>query len=55
MLDSGKMLAVAKRSGADGGDPGYGFLSERAGFARAVIDAGLIWIGHNPQTIDVLG
>ncbi|WP_340618436.1 acetyl/propionyl/methylcrotonyl-CoA carboxylase subunit alpha [Xenorhabdus entomophaga] len=54
-LNIPRLLAVAKQSGATMVHPGYGFLSERAEFARAVIDAGLIWIGPNPETIDELG
>ncbi|UHS63397.1 acetyl/propionyl/methylcrotonyl-CoA carboxylase subunit alpha [Agrobacterium vaccinii] len=54
-LNIEKLIAIAKRSGADAVHPGYGFLSERAEFAQAVIDAGLIWIGPDPDVIKVLG
>jgi acetyl-CoA/propionyl-CoA carboxylase biotin carboxyl carrier protein len=54
-LDAGKILAAAAKSGADAVHPGYGFLSENADFAQAVLDAGLTWIGPPPQAIRDLG
>jgi acetyl-CoA/propionyl-CoA carboxylase biotin carboxyl carrier protein len=54
-LDFGKLLDAAAKSGANAIHPGYGFLSENADFAQAVIDAGLIWIGPSPQAIRDLG
>ena len=50
-----KIIDAARKSGADSIHPGYGFLSENADFAQAVIDAGLIWIGPSPQSIRDLG
>jgi acetyl-CoA/propionyl-CoA carboxylase biotin carboxyl carrier protein len=54
-LDFDKVIGAAKRAGADGIHPGYGFLSENADFAQAVIDAGITWIGPTPQAIRDLG
>jgi acetyl-CoA/propionyl-CoA carboxylase biotin carboxyl carrier protein len=50
-----KLVEIAKRAGADSVHPGYGFLSENADFAEAVIAAGLTWIGPTPQAIRDLG
>jgi acetyl-CoA carboxylase biotin carboxylase subunit len=54
-LDMEKIIAVAKKSGANGIHPGYGFLAENAEFAQAVLDAGLIWIGPPPAAIRLMG
>jgi propionyl-CoA carboxylase alpha chain len=54
-LDVGKVLDACKRAGADAVHPGYGFLSENAGFAQAVIDAGLTWVGPSPAAIRGIG
>lgn len=54
-LDINKILAIAKKAQVTMIHPGYGFLSERADFAQAVLDAGLIWVGPPPKAIQQLG
>ncbi len=54
-LDIAKLLEAAAVSGADAVHPGYGFLSERADFAQAVLDAGLTWVGPPPEVMAALG
>lgn len=54
-LNIDKLIDVGRRSGADAVHPGYGFLSERAVFAEAVMEAGMTWIGPSPYSIRVMG
>jgi acetyl-CoA carboxylase biotin carboxylase subunit len=54
-LNQDTIIDVLKQSGADGLHPGYGFLSENAGFAQKVIDAGASFIGPSPKWIDAMG
>src|SRR5207249_7407517 len=54
-LNIPKIIEVAKRCGADAIHPGYGFLSERAAFARACKDAGIVFIGPSAESMDLMG
>ena len=54
-MDVQAVVAAATATGSDAIHPGYGFLSENAGFAQAVTDAGIVWLGPSPEVIGAMG